>query len=66
MPEKDYLKCVPALVNLQKQAKGLKKVTAAMVKAKASVEYCEKVFRAGFRQTRRTFPQTPREAASQA
>jgi len=48
MPEKDYLKCVQALVILQKQAKGLKEVTAAMVKAKAGVDYCEKVIRAAF------------------
>ena len=48
MPEAVYTKCDRALVTLQRQARGEKEVTVAMVIEKAGVDYCEKVVRKAF------------------
>ena len=45
MAKKEYKVCVRALNTLQKQARGLVEVTAAMVKRKAGLPYCEKTIR---------------------
>lgn len=49
MSEKDYAKCDKALIDLQKKANARREVTAAMVKERAGVAYCERTIREAFR-----------------
>ena len=49
MSDKDYAKCDKALTVLQKRAGARREVTAAMVKERAGVSYCERTIRDAFR-----------------
>ena len=49
MSEKDYKKCHRALVAMQKEARGKAEVTAAMVRRRSGVSYCERTIRDAFR-----------------
>jgi transposase len=55
MTEADYKKCEKALEVLLKKANAEEEVTAAMVKEKAGVPYCEKVIRTAFKKHGKPF-----------